>query len=841
MCTFLGELLGLVEENMRLKAFPFSIVAALAVFAASMVEAGSLAPSARVISERDRDFLERSGAQTLEELLDTGIVRYFFTGGQPLLILVDGRPYASTASDLDNLPISAIERLELLGGDSLGALGGVAIRGAINVVLRKDLDGFETRALTRMPSQDGGDGFQGSVFWGGAVGEGRMVLGVDALRRQEIPAWSREHSRSVWTEDGTFSEAKNVSVGGNTVWVVKQDGNSRSYRSVALGACDPAKGYTGPLKNPSGIRNGDEGCGFAFGDVMWNTSRVERQTAILNLDHPIGERAELHLDANVGRGNWAFRYAPSVDVFAFTPTPEIIEAINDSAGSSIAAEDDYFAVGHRFVGHGNRDWKSEYDEYDVALGIEGKLTQDLGYDARIESYRLNGFLSGDTFVHSGKIKAEIEAGRYDLVDPFSTAPEHLEAIEDSSLQEEIDFSSEYLKTRMALEGNAFAIGNRKTAWTAGLEAARSKAHSILRFRGNDGMTHDVTEVLGSGGVSYAGERKTIGLFTEMSFPLVEALDFRVAGHGKEYDDVGRLTSWNLAAEYRPHDIVSLRSSVSAGQSAPSMRHLYSTDAQDHPYIECDPGAGRPPRSCPSPNPRQVTREVTGNPELKPSDTKRFSIGAEARTSQGALSVEWYRLSRIGLPGLNNADWAMQNLLECPEDGNRANCIERTGGDITIYDSYANIIDTRITGVTTRFGLGDFETRWGEVGMSGAWRHVIDAKRRIAGNEDRYTVSKNMARLRFQLRRGGLSTIWTTNYRAGFENRSGTGRFESWLGHDVVLDWKEPLGAKGLRAAVGVFNLTNAGLTVDTANPNSVDGPTAAGWGRTFFLTLNMRF
>ena len=119
----------------------------------SAVEAGSLAPGPRVIAERDRDFLERSGAQTIEELLDTGIVRYFFTGGQPLLVLVDGRPYATTASDLDTLPLSAVERIELLSGESLGTLGGIAVRGAINVVLRNDLDGFETRTVARMPSR----------------------------------------------------------------------------------------------------------------------------------------------------------------------------------------------------------------------------------------------------------------------------------------------------------------------------------------------------------------------------------------------------------------------------------------------------------------------------------------------------------------------------------------------------------------------------------------------------------------------------------------------------------------------------------------------------------------
>ena len=305
-----------------MRAASFFVFATLTIIAATSVDAGPLAPAPRVIAERDRDFLERTGAQTFEELLDTGIVRYFYTGGQALLVLVDGRPYASSASDLDTLPISAIERIELLSGDSLGTLGSGAIRGAINIVLRKDLNGFETRGLTRLPDQEGGDGLQGSVFWGGEVGKGRMVVGVDILNREEIPARHREHSRSVWKERGTFSGAKNVSVGGNTVWVVNltSGGDLENVRTVSLGECDPVKGYTGPLADPSGRGSNDEGCGFAHGNIMWNSDRFEQKTVILNLDHPFGEGAVLHLDANIGQGNSAFRYVRAIRrLFRFRP------------------------------------------------------------------------------------------------------------------------------------------------------------------------------------------------------------------------------------------------------------------------------------------------------------------------------------------------------------------------------------------------------------------------------------------------------------------------------------------------------------------------------------------
>ena len=816
-------------------------LAFLAGLSANAARAGSLAPQPRVVAKYERDFLERSGAQSLEELLNTGIIRYFLTGGQPLLVLVNGRPYATTSADLDTLPISAIERIEVLGSDSLGTLGGATVRGALNVVLRKDLDGFETRGVARMPSRAGGDGWQGGVFWGGRVGEGRMTLGVDILSRQEITARSRDYSRSVWRKGGSFDESKNVSVSGNTVWVVQRDagGSIQGVRSAALGDCDPAHGYTGPLSNPPGIRSGDKGCGFAYGNIMWNTSRFVQKSAILNLDHPIGEDATVRLDANVGQGNSTFRYAPPVGVFGFTPNQGVIDAINAAAGSTIADADDLFAVGHRFVSHGNRDWHTKYEEFDVSLGVEGRLAKGLGYDARIDAYALDGSVSGDTFVHTGRIRADILAGNYDLVNPFSKAPEHRRAIERSSLREEVDFGGQTLTGRLALEGAGFAIGGRKAAWTAGVEASHTRSRHIMAFRSRDGRTHDVFEVLGSGGTSYSGKRNTIAAFAEMSLPLADNLDLRLAGRRDSTDDVGQLKSWLLAVEYRPIDIIALRSSWTNGQRTPPMSTLHSTAAQGHPYIECDPGPGPPPRSCPRSNPRQVKRITTGNPKLDPSDNARLAIGAEIRRRPYFLGVEWYRLSRSGLTGRNSADWQMRNLDECTGN-DKTNCIDRTGGDVTIHDRYENVVKTELSGITARFG-GGFRTDWGVFGMRSAWRHVTSAKLRVAGKRERYVVARDMVRAGFLARRGGFSAVWTTNYRSGFKNSTGTGTFKSWLGHDLVLDWKAPMGLNGARIAAGVFNITDTKLTVDTANPNSVDGPTEAGWGRTFFVTLNAQF
>ena len=543
----------------------------------------------------------------------------------------------------------------------------------------------------------------------------------------------------------------------------------------------------------------------------------------------------------------ADRWAPSVDVFSFSlpddPTKRtaLLQAINNAAGGAFTADDDDgFSIGHRFVGHGNREWVDEGEEYDISLGVTGRLAEDLGYDARIDAYRWDRLETGVNKVLRSRIREEIAAGRYNVLDPFSPDDDHVAAIENSRVLETTDSGVETLSTRLALEGSGFAIGGLDAAWTAGVERGRVEAHELLRFRSNDGMIHRVTDVLGSGGVSYAGEREFTAVFAEMSLPVADRLDLRVAGRATELDDVGGLGSWRAGAEYRPTGIVTLRSSFSAAEGPPSMVHLYATEAQTHPYILCDPGAGPPQqRTCPAPNARQVTQELTGNPKLNPVKGERLSFGAEARQGPFFLAAEWYRVSSSKGVGNNTATHAMLNLPECVGDA-RKNCIERNGGEITIHRGVENVVESEITGINTRFG-GGMRTSWGVVGMRGAWRHVLSTDARVAGAKDRIAIARNAVRAGFLARRGNLSAIWTANYRSGFKNRTGRGVFKSWTGHDVAVDWADPLGLDGARVSAGVFNLTDTRLSTDTSNPSSTDGPTAAGWGRTYFLTLNMRF
>ena len=830
------------ESAMRKLA---TVLVLTALLSAGQVNADALGPNPQIIAQYDRDFIERSGAQTYGEMLDTGILRYFFTGGRNLLVMINGRPYGTTASNLDTIPLSAVERIEVLRPESLGTVGGhAAVRGAFNLVLREDLEGIEVRAVTRMPTEDGGDARQGSMVWGGATGSGgHLTIGLDILSRDHIPGGAREHSRSEWEKGGNFADAKNVSTGGNTVYVF--DADEGKVRSVSLGDCDPDLGYTGPLRNPSGIRNGDEGCGYAYGGVWWDTEDYEQENIIMNLRQPLEDDVEFLMDANFTSGQSKFRYAPSVGTFTIVPNDKLLTDINKAANNFVASNKmpdlDYFSVAHRFIGHGNRDWITDYDESDISATVKGKINDNLGFEAQISNTREDGLVVGDTFVATKEITEEINSGRYDLTNPLSDDPQHKKAIKRSSVREFIDFGWQDTRLHLALNGNGPSIGERSGAWTAGVEFADVKSHTKYSFKPVDGTPRSpeitINDLLGTGGYGYDGERDTAGAFAEVTLPLTAAMEVRAAGRVDKYDDVGTLRSWRLGTEYFANDIVTFRGSWSTGDNAPSMSFSYAEDRQDHPYVRCVPNLNDPkpenaPRDCDQTHWVQVTRNTTGDPELKPSDSERISLGIEARKGPYYFVADWYQLKTLDLPGQYEPSWAIRNHKDCGKPV-EAPCIERSGdgsGLPIIHDVFVSNIDTEVKGLNTRFGARA-ETDWGFISMRGFWRYVDSSDEPLPRHAVRIVPSVG---------RGNLTAYWALNYRSEIDASYG-GEFSSWTGHDLTFDWKNAFGYENMRFTAGVYNVTDTKLSTNPANPTQHDGPTAAGWGRTFFATLNLRF
>jgi|GEM_PF-3208279 len=144
--------------------------------------------------------IRRSGATMLDEALQaesslfTGADgnRFSIRGGgrADIVYMLDGRRISGTSGrgfELNRIPVSHVERIEIVKGPGSVVYGSDAVAGVINVITRRPDAGFEGSVELQggMPaSADGGERINGSLFLGGGTRDTRFRLLADVLDRE---------------------------------------------------------------------------------------------------------------------------------------------------------------------------------------------------------------------------------------------------------------------------------------------------------------------------------------------------------------------------------------------------------------------------------------------------------------------------------------------------------------------------------------------------------------------------------------------------------------------------------------------------------------------------------
>jgi iron complex outermembrane receptor protein len=164
----------------------------------------------------DREYIERSGYATIQDVFKTlpqvapspsedfvdggprdignfgaasGINLRGFGAGATL-VLVNGMRQPSSGIvgafvDVSNIPLAAVERIEVLPDGASALYGSDAVGGVVNIILRKNYTGAETRVRT---GSFGGDAqeLQISQLFGRTWSRGNMTLGYERYERGSV-------------------------------------------------------------------------------------------------------------------------------------------------------------------------------------------------------------------------------------------------------------------------------------------------------------------------------------------------------------------------------------------------------------------------------------------------------------------------------------------------------------------------------------------------------------------------------------------------------------------------------------------------------------------------------
>ncbi|HKU16422.1 MAG TPA: TonB-dependent receptor [Steroidobacteraceae bacterium] len=167
-----------------------------------------------------REQLTRGGNDSLGKVLQTlpfntgapantnvngggdGSVRIDLRGLEPqrTLVLLNGRRLpnggigADSSVDIDSLPLSMVERVEVLTTGASAVYGADAIGGVVNVITRSDLTGVELGAQRSGTEHGDGAITRVQALVGDDTGRSSWMLGADYVEQNGVSASAREHS-----------------------------------------------------------------------------------------------------------------------------------------------------------------------------------------------------------------------------------------------------------------------------------------------------------------------------------------------------------------------------------------------------------------------------------------------------------------------------------------------------------------------------------------------------------------------------------------------------------------------------------------------------------------------
>ncbi len=638
----------------------------------------------------DRDQIEMSGYDSLGDILgelpvassgsssEQSITSPAFAtstslrgmGQRDILMLINGRrisPHAGTSSmNLSVLPLSVIERVEILKDGASAIYGADAVGGVINVVTKKNYTGGQVNvqgSLVQRVEGNSLDGLSSFVdFWN--WDDTRGAKRVDN-------SWAGKGDR-LSIDAGYGGSANNINylVGGQIRFSAPLYLRHRSFGrlpsakdgspagSPGSWSDDDGKTWTAAADCPKEHQQPDGKCGFDWGPYMQFTPQVLQASAFGQADTQVNDNLNVSAQALYSYTKAHAIIAPAPDSFAKPDKPGVQDyripvETAQKWGLSASAP---VTVWYRLVeeeGSGRREALSDTHFYQAqfsaaqslldTMELEGHFNvsgsyssrTDIGYVNKEKLFNMANEDLFNPFLPSGK-KSDISKATYE---PTQEVFSSLISFEPQLSGELAEFSGQQLM---------FAIGGLG-AWQYYLQENDEITKAGKQWGGGDTSDGD-------------GDRMYGSFYGELSALLFEMAELQVATRTDYYSDFG--LAWQdiiedipvpfsprVALSVQPADEVKFRASWGLGFKAPALEDLYQNETVDYPserdFYLCDDDylaqqdKNNLPVEC-----RTITQYKTfkrSNKDIKPEFSESFNIGVVLEPVERlSFSLDYYR-------------------------------------------------------------------------------------------------------------------------------------------------------------------------------------------------------
>lgn len=565
--------------------------------------------SASPVTVISSDFITKSGFTSVQEILSmqpaaagmslgstsnngsggSATVNLRGMGVQRTLVLLNGRRMvasgtgADSSVDLNTIPVSMIQTIEILKDGASAVYGSDAIAGVVNIITKKDFQGTEITADGSIT--DKGDGESGgfSLLHGREFAGGNLVVGAQYSNRGEIIQSDRD-----FVPAGESSFVPGGSLGG-----MVPDGEG-------------------------GFVPREES--YDYTDDSYAQTPNELFSLFTNFNSEIADDTELSVDFMYTRRESNQQMAPqpaSIDLDTSLLDDNYTDQFKDENGV-LPEELEYR---RRMTDAGPRIYGQETDTYRASVGLTGYLSNDSQWDMSATYGRNDSKDSVGNSIHAGNMEKSIYKHQDDWFsgDPMSS---DFLASEGIMYTEQNEGGNE----QFILAAGYSGVNEHDIGYAVGVESRFESGYYtpdlITQAGESTAAQQDPTE----------GNYSVQSIYGEISVPVTDSFTVEAATRYDNYSTFGGAATWKLGATYSVSDGLMFRAVAATGFRAPSVSELYGGNSGSFDYLT-DPWGNE--------QDSQILVNYTSDADLKPEESESFTAGVVWEIADGLSTTMDY--------------------------------------------------------------------------------------------------------------------------------------------------------------------------------------------------------
>ncbi len=767
-------------------------------------------------------------------------------GSQRTLVLINGRRVPgggtitdSTTVDVNNIPLSAVQRVEVLKDGASAIYGSDAIAGVVNFILNDNYQGAEVSA-TGGGTSDGGATMRKitGTFGTGDLGSNRYNIMLSGSYQKELPLYG---SQRAFTRSSINEGAGNDTTSGNTypANISAVDDSFGTMNPSAPGNCSPS--LLDPNFPPTR-------CRYDPAPYVSLVPSTERHDIFGSAHFKVTDALQLYLEASytdkhtrtiiqpvplsnqfaLPSNNPLYGQAPYNGAAAIVITPSspyyptaYVQSITGGATPDLN-------VFYRSYITGNRDWTDISKQPRIVLGGKGDVAGwDYDIGALYSETKLTEHVNNGIPAYS-KILPILNSGLVNFWGP-TTDPAVLAAIDASQFREDAYSTTTGISSIDAsMTRKLFALSGGQAGVAVGAELRKEK------------FTIDPNPAIVTGDISHYGgnyfaldkSRNVTSVYGEIDLPLLQPLEVDVAVRYDDYQNTGSKTTPKVSFNWKPGEQVHVRGSYGKGFRAPSLTELYQPRQQG----VSGNGLSDPVR-CPTTGSAndcltQFNVVLGGNPDLKPEESDNYTLGLVFQPSSNislvfdAFKVKLKNTIIFGIdPSVILGDLDQFGFLVTrgPTQGalpGQITQIDQTNLNFgtTRFDGIDADLRIAITPTVTATFASTYMHKYEVENLDGTFTDVVNTRTFIT-NGYGGVIPRWHHYATIEWKSGLWDIVVTQNYQARYRDVASTVSEESrqvgaYLTHDLQLSYMVLPSLKLTAGAKNIFNrdppYTNAG-------------------------------